>query len=185
LWSRYSWCIWDNDRKGFIIARGKQKQSKKIYGYVASAVHYGLLALALLIASQFGIKATSILALFGAVGFGLGLALQEHSPIYLLLWLFAGRASISWRYTIRGHGVWKGHAIWNERSKRMMESWYMYQIEHEYHGSHKHESKRYYTGVSGSTSTKNADISKSISVVKMQYTPHQAYASKTNQGMDQ
>jgi small-conductance mechanosensitive channel len=32
---------------------------------------------------------------------------------------------------------------------------------------------------------KNADISKSISVVKMQYTPHQAYASKANQGMDQ
>jgi hypothetical protein len=27
--------------KGFIIARGKTKQSKKIYGYVASAVHYG------------------------------------------------------------------------------------------------------------------------------------------------
>jgi small-conductance mechanosensitive channel len=71
--------------KNFIIARGKTKQSKKIYGYVAS-VHYGLLALALLIASQqFGIEA-SILALFGAVGFGLGLALQEHSPIYLLLW---------------------------------------------------------------------------------------------------
>jgi hypothetical protein len=41
---------------GFIIARGKTKQSKKIYGYVASAVHYGLLALALLIASVVGIK---------------------------------------------------------------------------------------------------------------------------------
>jgi small-conductance mechanosensitive channel len=40
-----------------------------------SAVHYGLLALALLIASQqFGIEATSILALFGAVGFGLAFA---------------------------------------------------------------------------------------------------------------
>jgi small-conductance mechanosensitive channel len=81
--------------KGFIIARGKTKQSKKIYGYVASAVHYGLLALALLITQQFGIEATSILALFGAVGFGLGLALQGHSPIYLLLWCYLRKASIS------------------------------------------------------------------------------------------
>jgi hypothetical protein len=31
----------------------------------------------------------------------------------------------------------------------------------------------------------NADISKSISVVKMQYTPHQAYASKKANQMDQ
>jgi hypothetical protein len=48
----------------------------------------------------------------------------------------------------------------------------MYQIElYEYH-----ESGTYSEFSSGS---KQTDISKSISVVKMQYTPHQAYASKS------
>jgi hypothetical protein len=136
-----------NDRKRLYHCQRETKQSKKIYGYVASAVHYGLLALALLIASQqFGIEATSILALFGAVGFGLGLALQEHSPIYLLMVLPEGKYKLEIQYT------W---ARCMERSCDMGLSTVIKTNDgvlvhvpnrDEYHGSHKHESKRYYTG---------------------------------------
>jgi hypothetical protein len=70
---------------GFIIARGKQSNQRKYTDTLPRQFTMDY-SLALLIASQqFGIEATSILALFEQ-GFGLGLALQEHSPIYLLLW---------------------------------------------------------------------------------------------------
>jgi hypothetical protein len=64
------------------------------------------------------------------------------------------------------------------KTKRMMESWYMYPGE-----LMSYESERYYTGYCQVPHQQNADISKSISVVKMQYNI-QAY-EQSQPGMDQ
>jgi hypothetical protein len=88
------------------LPEGK-KAIKKIYGYVASAVHYGLLAFGFIASQQFGIEATSILALFGAASDSASLSGGIFTGYHATC-----RKAAYVRDTIRGHGVWKGHAMW-------------------------------------------------------------------------
>jgi hypothetical protein len=108
----------------------ENKTIKRIYGYVASAVHYGF---ALGFTHTHHNSLESKRPVFSTVGFGLGLALQEHSPIYLLYVVTEGKYKLEIQY------VWarcmEGHVLGSVYDQNRWWIGTCTKSRHEYHGS--------------------------------------------------